>query len=119
MKAKIIVIILVFLAGCTSSGFNRGAMKQSLETKKAETGEDEIIQTLKNRLEIHLPFKLGVYFDSETPPREFSLGLKFWEPKDKDLFLSRAQELVKEGVISEGVLIQDLIVASSVRLRVE
>jgi rhombotail lipoprotein len=113
MRKHLFLIILVMLMGCTPSSFNRASMKHSLYNQPKEGLDEEIRQTIQAKQQIKTPFKLGIFFDSEVPSREMSLGLNFWEHKDKLLFISRIQDLNKEEIVSETVIIPDLIISGN------
>lgn len=92
------VFLIVFLTGCaSSSGFNRGYLRNSFgQIEKKEVTDNEIEEALKAKPQLSKPFRLAVY-------TELNSWQVNWTPHDKAELKKLENNLIKEGVVSEIV----------------
>lgn len=94
------VLFLIFLAGCASKGFNRGALQDQIGVQKPVTNDADIKEILGKKPNLPKPFKLAVYFKKPTVKNESTSKWR-WTDADKDLVLNAAKELKSENLISD------------------
>jgi len=93
------ILFILFLTGCSSTGFNRGALQKQLSVKSPVVNDAEIAKALKLKPNLPRPFKVGVYF---APPKgHYNQQDWRWETKDKEIFLEIPKELKNTELISE------------------
>ncbi len=88
-------------AGCSSSGFNRGALKEQIGVAKPVVTDGEIKDVLNRKPNLPKPFKLAVYFKPPVAPGNESLNQPWrWSEADKTALTQVATDLKNEKVIS-------------------
>lgn len=87
------------MTGCASSqGFNRGALRESLETKPVIT-DSQIAQTLALKPQLPKPFKVAVLF--REPVRGYEARTWRWTDADKATLAKLADGLKASGEVSD------------------
>lgn len=105
MRVVLAFLPCVVLAGCVSTGFNRGALHDQLRLEGAEAKEvldEDIQQVLALKPQLTFPCRIAVYL---RPGKDASWH---WTPQDKDLLNSWSAALGKEGIASNVVLMNDM-----------
>ena len=74
MKTLVYFLVMMFVAGCASKGFNRGSLKGQLGVAQFEYSDQSIEDVLKKKANLPKPFKLAVYMNKE-PGRGMYLSL--------------------------------------------
>ncbi len=125
-KSWRVLVAVLTLGGC-ATGFDRGALRERLATEPLQVTEQDIKAVRELKPQLRLPFKLGVYLQSESrgpsygDPSGLRPGAWYWTDADKTEILSWRKRLTKEGIVSDLFLISDAASADtdlkSVRLK--
>lgn len=119
MKILFAIFFGFYLIGCSSTGFNRGSLREQVGIKQPVTTDAEIAKALKKKPNLPKPFKLAIYFS--TPEQYGEKSPKWWwTQEDKDLIFNSIKELENKKVVSKVFPIISTLVAEedlkSVRL---
>lgn len=110
-KKVTLIFLAILISACSSSrGFDRGSLSKNLG-QDIVVNDTEIERILALKPQIHLPFKLGVYFN--PPTSETWWAKAHWTGEDKEVIESIGNLLIEEGVISQYVPIVTSTVGSS------
>lgn len=96
----------IVLAGC-ASGFDRKALKQSLEVQELQITEDDIKRVLELKPQVKFPLKLGIYLGSERSPGYPYAPEWRWNDKNKNAVASWGERLKADGIVSDAFVVSD------------
>ena len=95
-----LMVVSLFVFGCASKGFNRGALQEQIGVKTPVVADKDIKEILNKKPNLPRPFKLAVYFKKQEQS-EYKKSNWRWSEKDKDLILEAANELKSDNLISD------------------
>ncbi len=98
--AFFLISLTLFVSGCASKGFNRGALQDQIGVKSPVVADKDIKEVLSRKSNLPKPFKLAIYF-KKPDASDFKSPKWRWSDKDKDLILDAATELKSENLISD------------------
>lgn len=93
---KLAIGFLFFQVACTSSGFNRGELKDILGVEKPVYSDSAIEDEFKKKANLPKLFKLAVYFKNPKEEQKWR-----WESSDKKILEDIARDLKAEGIVSD------------------
>ncbi|MDH5625363.1 MAG: hypothetical protein OEY21_04605 [Nitrospira sp.] len=101
------IVLLLLVAGCGSSGFDRGAMRATLGL--AETGAAGHTSTLAhtNIPNPPGPLRLALYFVERDIPIRQKIRQAEWMSPDKDALIKGLTPLRNEGIVADAFLLAD------------
>jgi rhombotail lipoprotein len=112
MKKLIAILCAAAAAGC-STGFHRGIMEQTLcEERRIFTDDEDVLRIDQLRPQIQFPLRLAV-----LPPTR--LSQRYWSDStvptegEREQLLALGEQLKKEGVVSEFILIPEMLISSN------
>jgi rhombotail lipoprotein len=105
MRKLLMILLTLTLTACaTSRGFDKGSLRSELSSQKQVTDED-IKKVFALKPQLPSPFKVGIYFSSQTGYQRS--GYWSWTGEDKDKLLEVAKELKAKNMISDMFVISD------------
>lgn len=109
-RVLIAVLLGSQLLGCTSTGFNRGELKQQIAVGKPVYDEKEIKDAFDKKPNLPKPFTVAVYF--KTPKSNHGGEASWrWTDEDKKVLEDLGAELKAEGTVSDFFPIMSSLVA--------
>ena len=106
-------LMLLILSACSSRGFDRGALRQSLRGETKVITEKSIKEAYALKPQLKFPFKLGVYFDSCSKCSIYSRQNhnNSFTGKNKDRLLSIKADLALSNIIADMFIIPDAFIS--------
>ena len=113
MKIPGTVILICLLAGCGSTGFDRGALRSRLPLGGTTVTDEDIAETLASKPQLRFPAKIAVYFAHPDQDYYWRRWAMAWDEDDKRQLLSLKERLQTAGIVSDMFLVSDTIVFGS------
>lgn len=110
-------LVTVLTSACASSrGFNRGALRESMEGKPVVT-DTEIAKTLALKAQLPRPFRLAVLFAEPATAYRGSSAKWRWTEEEKANFLKLADSLKTSGEVSDVAVLNGDVLLGAASLR--
>lgn len=112
-NALFLLTVVALTAGCSSKGFNRGALSSMAGVNEPEFNNVKIAEAFKKKANLPKPFKLAVYFRSSMSQSKYGMYSSpqwRWTEADKERVFAVLTELKKDNSISQIFPIIDSVV---------
>ena len=94
------ILAIIFAAGCSSKGFNRGELQAQVSVVKPSFDESEIKKAFDKKPNLPKPFKIAVYYKAPSFPKN-DQGKWRWTDEDKAILDGVVSGLKASGAVSE------------------
>lgn len=106
--SSLLLCVPLALSACTGSrGFDRHALKDSFQQDPDVVTDRDIASVLNLQPQLPSPFRLAVYFKTQTVPFRATMHKPTWLGADKDLIIKKLQPVVEERVVENIFVLAD------------